>query len=449
MADPPPDPPTEPPPFVAGLPDAPLERPSDFPDYDGPLVCPFYGPDHPARRDEESTEAFNEDVARVAFGNTHVNRLQALHSRTPFAGDWWVLLSLLHAMSVAEKHDPQGQDPTRFGDWDEQHSAWMNLQLIVHLEFANLDGADLAHANLLLAHLEHVDLSLARADHADFRYAHLEDADLELSRLSYCDLSSCFLQDASLNRACLDYASIRSSHGVLFDDNQSVRLNIEGNAPDPWSTLRRTYTGPMFFVHLLLLVAFLLPYAAKVLTLTTTARGYEALRQSLEAGEGVPPGGEVVRAWLEHFDASHTQTHAAWVLLGGTHAWWWAMVPTALAILCYNVLRGHLTLTIGVLRDQADRVERTPRVVEYCGECHPQAGKVAGVRRVPVVWRRHFRKWRKDEYRWRNLGRLNPLPIIGPWHLHQLARVLFWISIASVVLHVGAWLWTTTVPVPK
>jgi hypothetical protein len=147
------------------------------------------------------------------------------------------------------------------------------------------------------------------------------------------------------------------------------------------------------------------------------------------------------------------------VLLGGTHGWWWAMVPTALAILAYNVLRGYLTLTIGVLRDQADRVERTPTLEEYYGPCHPLAGEDAGWRRLVPVWQQRAGEWcaanEDDEkckypwrWRWEHRALLNPLQVIGPWHLHQVARILFWISIVSVALHVGSWLWTTTVPVP-
>lgn len=517
------------PPFIAGLPDAPLERPSDFPDYDGPLVCPFYGPDHPARRDEESKEAFNEDVARVSFGEEVVKTHARLQNRAGFRGDWWFLITLLWAskhLALLSAEQWRSELAIRAVAWEKARLA---PGVVRHLERAMLNSVDLRYAILERVHLEHAVLDHARLDHAYMKdarmsgahmldthlgsvtlnranlssaymgYAHLEranmssatmegvnlrnadasNANLRLAvldraelveaRMTQADLTGAEVRDANLRTgefvsatlfgtiltgsdvfmANFDTANVRWAWDLLFDDNAVHRLDIQGNARDPWSTLRRTYTGPMFFVHLLLLVAFLLPYAAKVLTLTTTARGYDALRASLDAGEGAPPGAEAVRAWLDHFDASHTDTHAWWVLLGGTHAWWWALVPAALAILGYNVLRGHLTLTIGVLRDQADRVQRTPTLEEYYGKCHPLADRDAGVRRIPAVWWRRFKEWRTGKRRWKNKGQLNPLPIIGPWHLHQLARVLFWISIASVALHVGSWLWTTTVPVPK
>lgn len=461
----------EEPPFVAGLPDAPLERPSDFPDYDGPLVCPFYGPDHPARSDEESKEAFNEDVARVAFSENTVGHVDLVHriSRAAFRGDKWLYLTLKYVCEHAERNDPGGKGSHRFKDWDSFRNRVVIGGVRIHLEAASLSGCDLRNIDLSYAQMSDSSLNGTRLndanlnevvlDRSTLRFARLNGASLEFAslRMTDCrvaDLRHCTAGGADFDRARLycakfDNAVVRYVHGILWNDSAVKRLDIQGNAPDPWSTLRRTYTGPMFFVHLLLLVAFLLPYAAKVLTLTTTARGYDALRASLDAGEGAPPGAEAVRAWLDHFDASHTDTHAWWVLLGGTHAWWWALVPTALAILGYNVLRGHLTLTIGVLRDQADRVERTPTLAEYYGHCHPLAGEDAGVRRIPAVWWRRFNEWRTGEHRWQKKSVLNPLPIIGPWHLHQLARVLFWISIASVALHAGSWLWTTTVPVPK
>jgi uncharacterized protein YjbI with pentapeptide repeats len=508
-------------PFFAGLPDGPVELPSGWLDPDGPLVCPFYGPNHPARRDEESKEAFNEHIARAAFGREMIEMLTKRQGRVIFRGDWWLLGRLWHAIITAGASDEI--HTAAFDSLATDHEKMLRSGVQAHLEAVNLVNLRLEHARLRSAHLEHARLGGSHLEHANLSDAHLEHADLCESNLQHAilmeaqlvhaDLSYCklqhaqlvganmnhanlmeahfehaglngvvlnnaalggaflddaYLENASLHHAWLEWANLdraclRGAQGLLFNENAVQRLDIEGNAPDPWSTLRRTYTGPMFFVHLLLLVAFLLPYAARVLTLTTTARGYEALRESLDAGEGVPPGGEVVRAWLAHFDASHTQTHAAWVLLGGTHAWWWAMVPTALAILCYNVLRGHLTLTIGVLRDQADRVERTPTLVEYYGHCHPLAGDDAGVRRIPAVWWRRAKDlWTRKPFlrggvlyerleinRWKHKDLLNPLPIIGPWYLHQLARVLFWISIASVALHVGWWLWDTTVPMPN
>lgn len=468
------------------------------------IAWPIYPEDSPARSNDESTEAFNEAAARAAFGDGCVDWLRGMQFSTlywskPFTGDWWMFAMLLRCSARAKIIDPQCKDPARFSAFHDikQSLRWRGLG--VHLEHAKLAMADLQYADLQLTHLEranlreadlrrallsnayfeHASFSLANLAYAHLRWSHLEHADLCSAKLQYSNLEGADLENALLittklefanldgaqlehadfsganlklatfYNANLDDAILRWTRGILFDDTKVNRLDIEGNAPDPWSTLRRTYTGPMFFVHLLLLIGFLLPYAAKVLTLTTTARGYDALRTSLEAGEGVPPGGEVVRTWLEHFDASHTQTHALWVLLGGTHAWWPLMVITAVIIILYNILRGHLTLTIGVLRDQADRVERTPTLAEYYGACHPLAGKDAGVRRIPAVWWRHVSEWWKSKRLWKNRGMLKPWTVIGPYRLHLIARWLFWISIASVVLHVGSWLWTTTVPVPK
>ncbi|MCW5757754.1 MAG: pentapeptide repeat-containing protein [Phycisphaeraceae bacterium] len=476
----PPVPPTRP--FSAGLPDGPLERPSDYPDYDGPLVCPFYGPDHPARRDEESKEAFNEAVARLAFGDLWLDSI--INAQNPdgsledFRGDWWALAMLHVALYWAKLDEHSDTNPERLETWSSLVGSLSIIYVPIHLENANLAGTRLQFCNFELVHMEqawlhgthlehayfqHAHLRRTRfgkayLNHADLRYANMQGSTLHRANLEYADLRKARLNSASLVRsnlahanlhdADLDHAKVRNAHGVRFNDTKVERLDIEGNAPDPWSTLRRTYTGPMFFVHLLLLVAFVLPYAAKVLTLTMTARGYDALRASLEAGDGAPPGGEVVRAWLDNFDATHTQTHALWVLLGGTHAWWPLMVGTAVVILLYNILRGHLTLTVGVLRDQADRVHRTPTLEEYYGACHPLAGKDAGWHRVTAVWWRRCKQWRNSERRWKNRGTLNPLPVIGPWHLHRFASWLFWISIASVALHAGWWLWDTTVPVP-
>ncbi len=450
------------------------------------IAWPIYPEDSPARKDEESKQAFNEGAARTAFGDGCIDWL--MNRQEMFRGDWWMLAMLLRCRDDAERIDPARELFGRFSSLSSicrvlqesgirLHLEWAHLShthfeyvdlMGAHLEYAILDGIALEHAQLDWAKLVHARLDQAKLAHAslgatDLKHASLFDAridnaDLYGANLECTDLRSARLERTNICRVNLDHANMRRAKGILFDDNAVQRLDIEGNANDPWSILRRKYTGPMFFVHLLLVIAFVLPYAAKVFALTVTGRTHAAMRASLEAGAEAPAGAEMVRAWLEQFDAAHTQAHAWYVLLGGAQPLWWLFVPSALAILAYNALRGFLTLKVGILRDQADRVLRTPTLEEYYGPCHPLARGDAGWRKIWPVWKRNIAQWRKAKdaerpfplrWWWVNKALLNPLRVLGLYRLHQIASVLFWISLASVGFHIGAWLVTTTVPVPK
>ncbi|MCC5785138.1 MAG: pentapeptide repeat-containing protein [Phycisphaerales bacterium] len=468
------------------------------------IAWPIYPEDSPAYSDGENKQAFNEDAARAAFGDACIDQL--LNEQERFRGDWWILALLLRCEAHAERIDPAREDNGRFGLLSIIRDFHRENGVTLHMERANLSGTHLEHANLEWSHFENADLSRTHFEHANFTWSHLkhavlsgatldhanlawsrlgdaslyyaslENADLHGARLDharligacikntnldganleYANISDARLERANMHRANLDHATVREATGILFDDNAVQRLDIEGGAKDPWSVLRRKYTGPMFFVHLLLVVAFVLPYAGKVLALTVTDRVYAGIRASLEAGAEAPAGAEVVRSWLEHFDTAHTQTPAWWALLGGAQALWWVFVPTAAIILIYNALRGFLTLRVGILRDQADRVLRTPTLEEYYGPGHPLAGDDAGWRRILPVWKRRMAQWHKAEdaerpwhWRWVNRSMLSPLNAIGLYRLHSIASVLFWITLASVGFHIGAWLLTTTVPVPN
>jgi hypothetical protein len=90
----------------------------------------------------------------------------------------------------------------------------------LHLEGADLQGAQLAGANLRLAHLER----------ADLREAHLEQADLILTQLAGADLHEAHLEQASLDRACLEganlfYAHLEGADLRLASLDKTTRLN--------------------------------------------------------------------------------------------------------------------------------------------------------------------------------------------------------------------------------
>ncbi|UYV11835.1 MAG: pentapeptide repeat-containing protein [Phycisphaera sp.] len=538
---PPPTSPDETPAFVAGLPEGPPWRPMC---YDGPLVCPFYGPDHPARRDEESTEAFNEDVARRAFGDETFDRLarNQLHQPImnwglPFRGDWWLLVLLHYEIERANALDPSGSNQDRyasltalfrvqrgsgiqshleFANLSEAHLQFVNLSHVhlqhsnlystdlehaylgdARLEYANFSQALLQHASLYSTHLEHAYLGGASLDHGHYHSAYFEHAYLGYASLEHADLTSTHFEHANLCWASLDHADVRHASGLLVYANLADRLHIEGAAPDPWSVLRRTYTGPRYALHLLLTLAFLLPFVVSVSNLGAIDRAYTAIaeatpRPAFEPRLGDLPGagthgvaeprvenlshGEL-RRLVERFDRHHAPTPAWWVLVGGLEAWYFAILTAIVA--AYNVVRLVVMLgawrwlvfgagdvnTAGVtaLREAEERSRVTPSLEDYYGPLHPLSAtykrRVLGFtgeddnelqpsEHEPARAARLWREWLWMASCWLRYDKNFPLMAIGLYRLHCIARVLFWLAVAAFVFRAAHWVLTATVPAP-
>ena len=412
-----------------------MPRPADHPqDKPWPVAWRDYpeDADHPAHRPEVPAEPFNEDWAREDFGDAFVDGMK--ESQEGFRGDWWLLAMLLRCAEAAKAADPEGEDRERLEGWNcgYRKRKFPPRGWAAHLDHANLAGASLDHADLFAASLDHANLHRASLDHAILSFASLDHASLLAASLDHANLSF----------ASLDHANVQHARGLLLNSNRVDRLQIEGNAPDPWSQLRREYTGPRFFFHLLLLVAFLLPYAARVLQLSAIDEAYNAAVQMNQV-EGLPGTGNM-QAWLDAFHATHEPTTAWWVLVGGTRGW--GVVLLGAIIAGYNVLRYLLTSRVSMLRDAEERAKITPALQDYYGECHPLA-KAAGRGRMPGEWLIRARSY-FAERRWREVDLLSPIPVVGLYRLHLVARVLFWIAVGSFLIHAGLWVWTTTVWLP-
>ncbi len=335
------------------------------------------------------------------------------------------------------------------------------------LDHANFTDARLGHARFWRARLTHSNFGGASLKNANFCYAQLEHADftgagLELAsfwfaRLEHTNLRGACLTYARLPGARLDHADVRGATGILFDENPVDGLHIEGNAPDPWSLLRRKYTGPRFFFHLILLIAFLLPFAARVLILSAHSQMYETAERIVEHA-GDAPGAELwaknMADWTEKYRQTHDKTLAVWVLAGWTKGW--HFFGLTLVLVMYNLLRAYLTSKVSMLRDAEERSKITPALVDYYGLCHPLAdlrdllgiGRIVGepnvsprMRDWPQVW---WRSIRRNGWRY-----LSPVPVIGLYRVHLFARVLFWAAMGSFAYNAIAWLSTTWVWVPK
>ncbi len=502
-------------------------RPADHPP-DKPWPVPWreYPDDHPARsKDWTPTEPFNEDWAREDFGDAFVDALKEGQER--FRGDWWLLAMLLRWAELVEQERCAVSHTAHFRLWNAGYLEAVGSGVRQHLEHADLSGVYLEHANFSNARLEHASLTGALLKHADFTYArlnyaslyvahlehanlygahleqaflvdahleyargssarieranlfraHLEHADLRYARLKHTNLRRAHLEHADLFHVSLDHAEVRGATGIFFNSNPVDRMLIEGIAPDPWSRLRREYTGPRFFFHLLLLIAFFLPLAAKVLHLSAVSElnaAAERIVTNAETRTQDQAWAQPLRQGLENFRDSHVKRPAVWVLLGSTEGGYF--VGLSLLVLAYNGLRILLTSRIAMLRDAEERSKITPALEEYYGLCHPLSDRrvLLGLKREKAttreavrwrdmvrIWGRRIRAWldakewrRGDEKPWswrkkRALELLSPLPVIGLYRVHQAARVLFWIAVAALLIHTYLWITSTWVWVPK
>lgn len=176
--------------------------------------------------------------------------------------------------------------------------AWLFL---AHLEGADLTNAHLEGADLTNARLEKASLWEANLKGANLRYAHLEGADLRHAHLEGADLTDANLEKANLGNANIERANLRGAHleratllveggkssqwdliwpfypiPYKLDRNYIRNTEFHSRARDPWSVLRRSYTGSnMVFVLLFTLAAFL-PVIAKATFWSAVSRWQEA-----------------------------------------------------------------------------------------------------------------------------------------------------------------------------
>jgi uncharacterized protein YjbI with pentapeptide repeats len=206
---------------------------------------------------------------------------------------------------------------------------------------ANLGGATLNRSNLQQANFSGADLRGAGIRGADLRGAYLQEAKLAGANLvgadlRGADLRGADLQEAVLNRAVLNGAKLVRANlsGTDLDvavggnrlrrlvgrwfplpglhaapfilDGQRIRGTMFSFASqDPWSILRRTYTGPKLAFIFLATVAGFLPLIAQALFWIAVAvaerRGIEAmlgpLEESSRIARGLPDPG--ARAWAD------------------------------------------------------------------------------------------------------------------------------------------------------
>jgi len=322
-----------------------------------------------------------------------------------------VRCTLRQARVAFTRHDNGARVPS-----EEEHETAEEVD-------ADLRGASLAGCTLPDSHLVLADMRNAILDHADLKGANLQHASFD---------------DATLAGADLERADLRFATGIRFNNTLLRGARLSPHAGDPWSVLRRQYTGTMFSIHLMLFFLFLVPYVARTAMWLGVQRAevqLAAVRNQalvLAAQQGGPARSAQVENVLAQMRltpclAPECQEWRVWhVLLGLDRGWSHAhLVALALALVVYNLARALLTWRVGVLRDAEDRSGYTPSwIAEDVYEGRP--------------------RW-QDPPRFPRLSKLRSA-IAGYgvlWQVHQLVmRPLVVVAVVSLVVHILHWLRT-------
>ena len=155
-----------------------------------------------------------------------------------------------------------------------------------------------------------------------------------------------------------DRADIRGLIGFTPNGESVQGARFHPNASDPYSILRRKYTGPMLFFHIILIAIFFIPYIMKAGAWTLVEKTQTAMiEQGLDSGLGAG-----TLADSEHF----AQHGVWWVVLGFREgAQGWAMGAIAILFIFYNIVRVYVTHRMSLLRDAEERSGYLPEMKEY------------------------------------------------------------------------------------
>lgn len=301
------------------------------------------------------------------------------------------------------------------------------------------------------------------------------------------------LQGASLHHADFREADLRGVHNAVFDESNVVYAISGLAAKDPWSVLRRKYTGVMLLFHLVFLTAFLLPYAGRaafwravnhgqvlygtvtselvselrrierdrilardqwraraqqeLATLGVSGEAIRRVQSLLDEGMNAEVGGlqgvlsERISGKLESLgpclQRDCVQTPVWRVLFQLDRGFLAAFLAGSL--LLYNALRALLTWGVGLMRDEEERSGLTPpwRSIRLRGKLRPWL-PWAVMKKLPHFLHRFL-------IRDTTFVQMGYRPL---FRAHRVLTVIFW-SIVSISIVYNGWdLLTTTVSLP-
>ncbi len=231
----------------------------------------------------------------------------------------------------------------------------------------------------------------------------LSGLDLRGADLRGANLSSTNLEMTNLVGANLQRADLRDVRGLILSRNFVRGAQFDARAKDPWSILRRTYSGPRFMFNLLFLVSlpdslrFFWASVNRAQIYTKAVVGDRASMLGLDS--------ETIASYARCL-AKQCDPMPVWQLILGIDKGWpfWTL---AVALITYNILKAGLTWIVSPMREEE---ERSGYTADWAGD-----------------------------YWWQGYRLL--------FWAHQVVRVLFWV--AAIAFLYNAWDWLSrTVWIP-
>jgi hypothetical protein len=361
------------------------------------------------------------------------------------------------------------------------------------LDGADLYGARLGGACLLGAHLEGAVLQAAHLEEAILSGANLEGASLAYANLQGALLCGTQLKGASLHHANFREADLRGVQNAVFDESNVIQARFGLAAKDPWSILRRKYTGVMFVFHFMFLLVFIIPYIGRASFWKAINRGQmlysslsselvedlrridhdrelardqwrervrleladlgldddkmQRIRELVDEGVAAEVGGlqgSLSKRISDRLDAvgpclqeNCIDTPVWRILLQLDKSPRAAFL--ALSLLLYNVLRGLLTWQLGLMRDEEERSGLTPpwRSIRLRGRLRSWI-PWSFLKRLPNSLQGLF-------LRDTTFVQLGYRPF---YQAHKVLTIVFWSVVSISILYNGWTLLTTIVSLP-
>lgn len=265
----------------------------------------------------------------------------------------------------------------------------------------NLSELDLRYSNFRNANLIFARLRSAHLRNCDFR-----GADLRGAKLQGADLSGSKFEGAVMWHADLEGADLTDVKGLALSETNIRNARFSPNADDDWSVLRRTYTGARLLFHVLLMLAFFLPFVAKTFYWVAMNNAqhhaqtlYSDVAKAASAHPELESAFQRVESALKQRNEllkqhNELRRYAVWQLLLGADRG----LPTAMltiALLVYNLCRLILTRLIGPLREEEERSGISPKRGDWFSQTRRWFPWV-GAMRTSFDWLRHEVR----EYRW-------------------------------------------------
>ena len=244
------------------------------------------------------------------------------------------------------------------------------------LSGANLARADLSETDLSGCKLNRTCLTSANLSGATIQSATIKDSNFLLANLTQADFWGSTFDNVNFKSANMDNTNFKNSKGSFFVDDNPIRgTRFSTRAMDPYSLLRRTYTGPMFFLALVLTTIAFLPFVFKAMAWSFVG----AVESRIDAYVGntvaaleteLPPNVvSHIRTTLDQLNPARSNQFVesrVWkIVIGWEEGNRYIAISITAILVIYNALRGWVTIQMSKLRDAEQRSQHSPARNEY------------------------------------------------------------------------------------